>query len=168
MAAARKTMWSLLPVTVPAVASYLKGMSYSREADLPAELFLNGLEFRGEYLDDRPAFHTYTMVMVSVAERVLVVSMFVIFLHLFDKTAFEKKGQSPVDRSLGNLCFLSPYAYEELLGIEMSVEGRDLVQDPFPFFCELETLSRQELLENLFLHGHILKKMLVLFQCLPH
>ncbi len=98
------------------------------------------------------------MIVVLMTEGVLIMGVFIVPLHLLDKTALEEEGKGSVDGGLGDPDAFAPHALEEFLRSKMSVEGENLAEDPLSLLGELETLFVEKLSEYLFFHRRILMK----------
>ena len=143
---------------IPAIPFYFQGMLYPFKQVRPAEFILDRLKLRRKHLDNFPASHAYQVIMVLMAEGMLIMGMFVAFLDLLDKAAFQKEREGPVNGSLRNLDTLAPHISEQFFGVEMAMEGEDLVKNSLSFLRELKALPVEKFFEYRPLHKHILMK----------
>jgi len=136
----------------PAISLNLEGVGYTTEPVGAAQFLLDSLEFWRKDLRHFPAFHAYQVIMVFMSEYMLIMGMLVISFNLLNETAFHEKGECPVYGSLGDLDLSLSDACEEFVGVEMTVMGEDLCENPLPLFRELQAFLGKKFPEDLPLH----------------
>jgi hypothetical protein len=129
--------------TSRAVTQDLKSMSGDGKVVFLRNAGLDFLDFVISKLNNSTACNTPKMAMVFMPQEALIMEVTIFKIDLLDQSAFDKEGDSPVERGFGNLLLFVSEAYKEFIHVEMIMGRKDLLDD---------RLSLRRLTKALFLY----------------